>query len=858
MVKTVFRGFGMRHAIVLPTMVSVLALVAACSGGGGGGGVSSTPAAPNPAPDTTPAPGPTPTPAPTPAPSPTPTPAPSPTPTPTPTPAPSPTPTPSPTNPPVNASLLALTASESFDNNATGFAGTFYPDARACGCLAATRALTIRFDTATGGYTVDDGVNAETFLPGDVDASQSNSVLRVYRHAGANGDYTLSLTLPGTSGALTYRYVGAGFWQRADMAANGESAFRFNAFTYGVETAQAVLPRAGSGAYAVDLVGSLGYGVLESLVGGGTLQVDFATGRVVTSGEVREILTSTGATITSSTFVGIAQLAAGANAFSGLFAFSGGDLAGTLDGRFYGPGAEEVGAAWSAANADGRAAAGVLIGRQSGAQTGNASLASLTASQIFTGETAGIGAQYDDGSGALTATAASAQPVIVRYDAASGSYLVIAGSRTGIFPATPAPGAADQLTLDALNGMRYVRAGRWASSASSAAVTTTLIDAFTFGIATDAAALPRTGSASYDVRLAGALADLSQSGPLALSGSGTLTADFASGAVATSGTATASFTDAANTTTTSTGSFSGSATLSSSANSFSGSLNLALFDGYNGALTGHFYGPAADEVGVSAALASANGEVGAVTLVGGKSAGSLAAGSTLAPPSITAEATGYGVTGLPGLSETLVLLTAADREAITSDVGFDDYRKLLATGTVQARIYDAGKGPLALSYASFAELAYLANGAAAGSDPLRWYLPFGQRTTANQMPRTGTASYAGLVFGSATAGGTGYTLGGTSSFTVDFARASAAGSLAITGSGAGGTRDFGSFGFQGAGISANGFTGALVGAGGSGSLTGWFFGPQAQEIGARFDAVGTLANGDKAVLNGATVAKKAP
>jgi hypothetical protein len=204
----------------------------------------------------------------------------------------------------------------------------------------------------------------------------------------------------------------------------------------------------------------------------------------------------------------------------------------------------------------------------------------------------------------------------------------------------------------------------------------------------------------------------------------------------------------------------------------------------------------------------------------------------------------------------MVLLTAADREAITSEVGFDVYRQALATGTVQARIYDAGKGPLALSYASFAELSYLASNAAAGSDPQRWYLPFGQRTTADQMPRTGTASYAGLVFGAGTAGGASYTLGGTSSFAVDFARASASGSLAITGSGASGTRDFGSFGFQAAGISSNGFTGALTASGGSGSLTGWFFGPQAQEIGATFDAVRTLANGDKAVLSGATVAKK--
>lgn len=757
----------------------------------------------------------------------------------------------------INASLLSLTQSESFDNDATGFAGTFYPDARACGCLSASQALTIRFDAATSGYTVSDGANTETFLPADIDSAQSNSVLRVYRHSSGSSDYTLSLTLPGTSGALTYRYAGAGFWQRADFDGNGNGVFRFDAFTYGIETPDASVPRTGNGAYAVDLVGSLGYGVLESLVGSGTLQVDFATGLLVTSGAVREV-SSSGTTITTSAFTGLAKLAA-SNAFTGVFAFSGGALSGNLNGRFYGPAAEEVGAAWTAANADGRAAAGVLIGRQSGAQTGNANLASLTASQIFTGEGTTLRARYDETANALSNTAIDAQPVIVSYDAASDSYTVIAGARSGVFPAAPVAGSADALTLDALNGLRYVRAGRWATTSSSNGITTSLVDAFAFGMPTAAGALPRTGSASYAVTLAGAMADSSQPGPLALSGSGTLTADFASGAIATSGTAAASFTDANNAITTTNGSFTGSATLASSANNFAGNLNLTLFAGYNGALTGHFYGPAADEVGASAALTDANGNAAAISLVGGKAASASAAGRTPAAPDISGDAAqGYTIAGLPGLSETITLLTAADREAITSDVGFDAYRKTLAAGTVQARIYDAGHGPLALRYASFAELAYLASDAAAGSAPQHWYLPFGQRTTADQLPRTGTASYAGLVFGTGTAGGGAYTLAGSSSFAVDFARASASGSLAITGSGAAGSRDFGSFGFQAASLSSNGFTGTLTAPGGSGSLTGWFFGPQAQEIGARFDAVRTLANGDQAVLSGATLAKKTP
>ncbi|PVX30227.1 hypothetical protein DD559_13535 [Sphingomonas pokkalii] len=754
--------------------------------------------------------------------------------------------------------MLALTQDESFGSDATGFAGTFHPDARACGCLTASLGLTIRFDAASSSYTVSDGVNSERFVPGDIDSGQSSTALRVYRHTATNHEYTLSLTLPGTSGALTYQYVGAGFWQRVDFASDGSGAFRFDAFAYGVRTPDAAVPRTGNGNYAIDLVGALGFGVLESLVGSGSLQVDFATGQLVTSGTVRQVANDSGTVVTSSSFTGQAQLSGSANAFAGSFAFSGGDLAGALQGRFYGPAAEEVGAAFTASNADGRAASGVLIGRQSGSQLGNATLANLTASQVFGSETATIKANYTEATGAAAMLASTAQALVVSYNAAAGSYTVIAGPRSTLFTTGGTGGGADQLTLDALGAMRYVRAARWVTTTSTGGITSKTIDAFAFGLKTADSALPRTGSASYAVTLAGALVDASQPGPLALSGSGTLSANFATGAIATSGTATASFTDSANATTSTNGSFTGSATLASAANAFSGSLTVDVLGSYGGALTGHFYGPAAEEVGASAALRDAAGEGAAVTLVGASGSGASASSAlrtAIAPEIVGTAGTGYSLAGLPGFGEASLLLTAADREAITSAAGFDVYRRTLAAGTVEARIYNAAAGPLALSYASFAELGVLAANAGT-ADPQRWYLPFGQRTTADQLPRTGTAGYAGLVFGSGSVAGTAYALGGTSSFTVDFARSNATGTLAITGSGAGGTRDFGSFGFQSAGLSSGGFTGALSANGGTGSLTGWFFGPQAQEIGAKFDAVRTLAGGGQAVLSGATLAKQ--
>lgn len=136
---------------------------------------------------------------------------------------------------------------------------------------------------------------------------------------------------------------------------------------------------------------------------------------------------------------------------------------------------------------------------------------------------------------------------------------------------------------------------------------------------------------------------------------------------------------------------------------------------------------------------------------------------------------------------------------------------------------------------------------------------YGVPTLATGVPKTGTASYNGVVWGWGTtpsvgsiASGT-YDIHGTSSLTANFATSSVTTSLTYSGTlipytvgivagipttTISGTGTIGSPGFQSSistGGEAGTFYGTLAGAGGTGVFTGRFYGPTAQEFGYNFE-----------------------
>lgn len=306
-----------RFAAAAP-LVSLALLVSAC----GGGGVASTPS-------------------------------------PTPSPAPSPTPSPAPGSG-GNNDLLAPLVSESFVNNAVHATASYPTDGGSATLSTSSGPLTFSYNASDKTYTVSTLGRSQSFAPANLDAALSNSQAATYIKTSGNRTDSLVLSKPGTSGPLTYRYVGAGFWQRTD-ATSASISGSFDAFVYGVPTPNAAMVRSGAARYAVALQGA--YATtdnLTSLRGDGDLRVDFETGEMSTRGIYRSYLAN-GLEYTGGDWEGSARVISGTNDFNGSMNFY---PVGTSSwsGQFFGPNADEVGAVISGSSIFGTVAA-TLTGR---------------------------------------------------------------------------------------------------------------------------------------------------------------------------------------------------------------------------------------------------------------------------------------------------------------------------------------------------------------------------------------------------------------------------------------------------------------------------------------------------------------
>lgn len=226
------------------------------------------------------------------------------------------------------------------------------------GTTSASRStLSIVYDASSATYSVTAAGTTQTFRPSDKDGGLSSPAATAYVRTAGNITESLTLTTP-----TTHEYVGSGFWQRTTQT---DSSYQIglSAFTYGVETTDAAIPRTGSASYDVLLLGTRAYvDVARGLSGQGRLDIDFASGDVLTNGMFREIDLETGqASAWEEFWGGSAQLASDRNGFSG--SLNVGGMTGPLDGRFYGPSGEEVGGAFAVAGEWGDSAVGTLTGK---------------------------------------------------------------------------------------------------------------------------------------------------------------------------------------------------------------------------------------------------------------------------------------------------------------------------------------------------------------------------------------------------------------------------------------------------------------------------------------------------------------
>lgn len=507
------------------SLLSLGLMLAAC---GGGGGVVSTPT-----------PG-TPTPAPA---------------TPTPTPA-TPTPTPAATN----QSLENLVASQSFTNDAV--TSSVKLDSATLNTIAASHSpatLQISFNVATGSYTVTGAAESAIFGNADRITPAITGQTDYRKQAGSVTQY-FTLTSPASPVNLDVRYVGGAYWQRNRQAGN-ELTIDFDVATYGITTPDAAVPRSGTAGYEVNLFGFMTplNRTPKVISGDGTFLVDFAHGAFFASGGATEIDLTDPYWTGTHNWRAAGNLSSSADLFSGGFTFDGRDrftVSGTIQGRFYGPQAQELGAVFDASDKSGAIMVGTLLGAKSasvvippltvlntggdrsfyGPQTLNAFMRRLdsTSGEGAAANVPGSTARIDFGadgsvrynpllsSGELPGPIFTAADLVaVETNARYTTYTkTVNGVDYRLVLYNPGPGNTElELT--------YTSFARWDRVEVDAIYERRLDDWLTYGIATPSGVLPNTGNASYSMIIRGSGYVFANSARYDVTGNATMQLNFA-------------------------------------------------------------------------------------------------------------------------------------------------------------------------------------------------------------------------------------------------------------------------------------------------------------------------------------------
>ncbi|MBO9516714.1 MAG: hypothetical protein J7493_01460 [Porphyrobacter sp.] len=782
-------------------------------------------------------------------------------------------------------------ASETFTNAASRASATF--NANGTSGTNGAISATISFNASNNTYALTTPTGSISFGPGDIDTAQSSAGGVVYvKESGSRTD-SLTVTRPGTSGRITYQYVGGAFWQRTTVGSNTASG-SIDSLVYGVETPSGSVPRTGSANYLVDLVGAISTADnLFSLTGQGSTSVDFSTGQVLVVGVI-DMVPLLGK---SAQFDGSAQLSSTSGQFSGTMSFDDfGRFDGQLSGMLFGPHAEEIGASWSVKDSTGRVAVGALLGREGNDDFGNDSFSpdpinQLANSQTFDTEEAVLRFQFDDRIGYnqqvgdLTRISSKIDPLKIRYEEVTDSYSLLAAgifgtydnssqSFTGLGPATQASWDRGTQSVRGVP-LSYLRAREWTNADGINGTNDYRVSHHVYGMPTAQADLVRTGTAGYRIELSGMAADGAYRNPMRISGLGDLYVDLAAGRV--SGYAPLEYREAGGLSglfpVTVLGSWRYSAELAADKNAFAGTVEMDGLGTYLGTGSGKFYGPDADEVGGVFSTSETGGGAATGYFVGYRD-------DTVRDPSnngvlpladlpgqtnlafkyrddiqtvadiknISFDPVGhtYRVSfqpfGMMNPPTNIVTFSDAERDSAASTGDIDLYRTAYLTYPTVVRKLSPNAS-VALSYASFAEISIQLYPANKYYDAI-YYAVFGNQTI--QMPRTGTASYGGLAMGSVEVQASSpsgweydiYNVLGTSGLSVNFG----AGSFVLTIDGLGGDRVY-------AGANRPGhdtvlfptmeFNGLISGASMSGSdvdrsFNGSFFGPNAEEFSGVF------------------------
>lgn len=294
------------------------------------------------------------------------------------------------TTPVTNTSLANLKVNQSFANNAATQTATFDLTAQTTTTgSSASQPLAISYDTGSNSYTITTQGRSQTFAPA-ASIGQANGIAQYKITAGATTDYltleAASVTGFGTNGP---QYSGLAYWQRNLVNGTTEQS-TLDIFTYGIGTAASGVPRTGQATYGTTVFGLVTIPGLEPRIfqGSGAFSVDFVDGVFATSATTTETGLISGSSISGGGvgITGSGTLTSGTAGFSGRVGYGGlnSSSSGVLNGQFYGPAAQELGATFNTTGADGSAAVGAVWGLQgTAASPFNLTLNQLVTDQVF-------------------------------------------------------------------------------------------------------------------------------------------------------------------------------------------------------------------------------------------------------------------------------------------------------------------------------------------------------------------------------------------------------------------------------------------------------------------------------------------
>ncbi len=421
------------------------------------------------------------------------------------------------TTPVSNSSLAKLVASQSFANQAATSTATIVAKTNSIiTSEAIAQPLTITYDLASNSYTVSTQGRSQTFAPGNL-ASAAGGVASYTVTAGTTTDQ-LTLHAASVAGysATAQQYSGLGSWLRTTTS-GGNNAVSFDVFVYGLDTAASAVPRTGQASFATTIYGlvTIPSDEARTFQGVGRMDVDFLDGLFTASATGSETGLATQTSYGSGVYVTASgKVTSGSNAFAGDLTYSGNTSksTGTLNGEFFGPNAQELGASFATVGHDGSSVSGVIWGNQDAQLPPvNLSLLQIAADQTFVSQ----GAQLLVSQTSNTATTTINSGAVTVY-AKGGTSITpsalpsvtvtstnIATSSNANFTAYAGNNDNSPITVDLYKqgsanselALTYMNFGSWQGSGGSNIAGTSW---FVYGFTSDPAVVAaKTGTATY-------------------------------------------------------------------------------------------------------------------------------------------------------------------------------------------------------------------------------------------------------------------------------------------------------------------------------------------------------------------------